>query len=214
MIGVLGGTFDPIHYGHLRPAHEVQRALGLEQIRFVPAGVPPHRAAPAATAEQRLRMVERAVAQYPAFAVDDREVRRAGPAYTVDTLESMRAQRSGDVLCLIVGIDAFLELDSWHRWRRISDLAHIVVMQRPGWPKLPEKGGALFEWSEQRRVPDSDALRRFQLGRILFQTVTLQDISASQIRSAVARGESVQASIPPAVWDYIRTHRLYGCRGA
>jgi nicotinate-nucleotide adenylyltransferase len=214
MIGILGGTFDPIHYGHLRPAHEVQQALALAQVRLIPAGEPPHRVAPAASAQQRLQMVQRAVAEYPNFVVDDRELLRAGPSYTVETLESLRTEYSEQTLCLIMGIDAFLDLESWHQSRRIPEMAHIVVVTRLSVPGNSIDGSALPEWTAGRLTPDPQALVESKFGRIYITRVTPQAISASKIRSAIADGESVQDWIPPAVWSYIQAERLYGYRGS
>lgn len=205
MLGILGGTFDPIHYGHLRPAQEVLRALGLSEIRFVPAANPPHRPPPVAGAAQRLRMVELAVAEFPGFRSDDRELRRGGPSYTVLTLEALRAERGGRPLCLLMGTDAFLDLETWHQWQRLPELAHLIVMQRPGWT-MPEVPPA---WAGPRIARDAAALQRASAGRIYFQTVTPQDISATRLREAIHRGESVEGFVPPAVWDYIRTNCLY-----
>lgn len=213
MIGILGGTFDPVHYGHLRPAQEIQRALALEQLRVVPAGDPPHRVRPLASANRRLRMVELALAEFPGFIVDDREIRRPGPSYTVLTLDSLRAEFGERQLCLIMGIDTFLDLETWHQWQRLPELAHFVVMQRPGWPTPRIDDGRLPVWATERVVSDPRDLANSGAGKVLFHTVTPQDISASNVRAAIARGESVQAWLAPAVWDYIRAHGLYSPRG-
>ncbi|MDE2052430.1 MAG: nicotinate-nucleotide adenylyltransferase, partial [Gammaproteobacteria bacterium] len=138
-IGLFGGTFDPIHYGHLRTAFELWQELRLAEVRFLPTGSPPHREQPLADAELRLRMVQAAVADQPAFVVDDREVRRTGISYSVDTLTELRAEYPDRSLCLLLGMDAFLGLPNWHRWRDLLGLAHIVVAHRPGW-KAPTMG--------------------------------------------------------------------------
>ena len=135
-MGIFGGTFDPIHYGHLRSAFELLQALDLGEIRFIPSAQPPHRDSTSAAPELRLRMVEVAVEGQAGFTVDDLEFRRDGPSYSVDTLEALRAEHAETSLCLIVGMDAYLGLTSWHRWDEILDLAHIVVAHRPGW-KMP-----------------------------------------------------------------------------
>ncbi len=210
-IGVLGGTFDPIHYGHLRPAREALRALGLAEIRFIPAANPPHRRAPVATAAQRLRMVELAVAGIPGFVVDDREIERGGSSYTVPTLESLRREYGERPLCLLLGMDAFEGIETWHQWRRLPELAHLVVMTRPGWTFSP--GAALPAWVRGRIEPAPDKLGQTGAGKIFFQAVTPQDISATQIRAALAGGESVEGSLPSAVLEYIRAHRIYVNRG-
>ena len=126
-IGILGGTFDPIHYGHLRTAFELWQELRLAEVRLLPAGTPPHRDQLYAAADVRLRMVRAAVAGQPYFVVDDREVRRTGPSYSVDTLTELRREYPERSLCLLLGMDAFLGLPQWHRWRELLTLAHVVV---------------------------------------------------------------------------------------
>ena len=132
-IGIFGGTFDPIHYGHLRTAFELLQALRLTEVRFMPAGNPPHRESPVANAEVRLQMVMAATEGQHGFLVDDREIRREGPSYSVDTLATLRAEHPDRSLCLIVGMDAFLGLPKWYQWREILQLSHVVVAHRPGW---------------------------------------------------------------------------------
>ena len=138
-IGIFGGTFDPIHCGHLRTAFELWQELGLSQVRFMPTGSPPHRSQLYATPELRLRMVQAAIADQRGFVVDDREVRRSGVSYSVDTLTDMRREFPQTPLCVLLGMDAFLGLPNWHRWREILKLAHIVVAHRPGW-RAPTTG--------------------------------------------------------------------------
>jgi nicotinate-nucleotide adenylyltransferase len=210
-IGILGGTFDPIHYGHLRPAQEALRALDLAEIRVIPAANPPHRRPPEASAEQRLRMVELAVAGVPGFTVDDREYRRGGPSYTVLTLESLRQELGDQSLCLLMGLDAFEGIESWHQWQRLPELAHLIVMTRPGWD-FPG-GETLPPWARVRLIRDTSMLTQASAGKIYFQPVTPQDISATRIREALARGEPVEAWLPSAVLDYIRANRVYVNRG-
>lgn len=208
MIGVLGGTFDPIHYGHLRPAHEVQQRLALESLRLVPAAVPPHRALPVATAAQRLRMVELAVPEFPGLVADDREIRRGGISYTVVTLEGLRHERGAQALCLLLGADAFFGLPTWYSWERLFDLTHFVVMQRPGQP-LPV-GDALPPWAVRRVCATVDELARRPAGGILFVPVTPRDVSATQLRATMGRGEMPPVDVlPPAVWHYIRSNNIY-----
>ncbi len=208
MIGIFGGTFDPIHYGHLRPVEEAMRALSLEQVRVVPARAPPHRPPPVASVDQRLRMVELALAGQSGFCIDEREIRRPGPSYTVDTLESMRVEFHPRTLCLIVGYDAFLGMESWHRFPRLPELAHIVVMHRPGFNDEAVLTG-LPVWARPRLCEDRARLMRAPAGLVWIQPVTPQPISASKLRAALANGESVQDLLPEAVWRYIRENRLY-----
>lgn len=208
MIGVLGGTFDPIHYGHLRPALEVMEALGLAEIRFVPLRVAPHRVQPLVSAEQRLALVRAAVAAQAGFVVDDRELHRQGKSYTYDTLCSLREELGAVVpLCLLLGADAFAEFATWHRPRDILGLAHLVVMARPGGtrPGDPQLAG----WIRDRQAVKVDAMREAPGGRIYFQPVTQLDISATSIRAALARGQSPRFLLPDAVLDLIDKGGLY-----
>ncbi|MHB8742376.1 MAG: nicotinate-nucleotide adenylyltransferase [Sulfuricaulis sp.] len=211
-LGILGGTFDPIHFGHLRPAQEVRQALGLAEIRLLPAANPSHRQPPVATAKQRLRMVELAAASVSGFTVDDREFRRAGWSYTVPTLESLRQEFGARPLCLLLGMDAFEGLATWHQWQRLPELAHLVVMTRPGW--IVPARDALPAWVRDRIEREPERLAQVGAGKIYFQTVTPQDISASRIREAIGRGEPVEESLPPAVLEYIRSHHIYIHRGS
>ena len=206
-IGVLGGTFDPIHYGHLRPALELLEALELAEIRFVPCRIPAHRGTPWVTAEQRLTLVRLATTGQPGFVTDDRELRREGPSYMVDTLASLRNDFPDAPLCLIVGTDAFRELHTWRCWRDLSGLAHIVVMQRPG--VLQPLPPPLDAFIAPRVIHDALALRRRLAGGVLFQPVTQLDISASRIRALLARGQSPRYLLPEAVLAYIHDRGLY-----
>ena len=207
MIGLLGGTFDPVHYGHLRPAHEVYRRLGLTELRLVPAAMPPHRDLPAASAEHRLRMVELAAVEFPGFVVDDREVRRGGKSYTLLTLESLRAEVGATPLCLLIGSDAFSGLPTWHRWERLFDLTHFVVMERPG---APLGRARAIPWAMERISQNAAELSQTPAGRIAFVPVTPLDVSATRLRAAIARGETPSPDeLPAPVWTYIHDHRLY-----
>jgi nicotinate-nucleotide adenylyltransferase len=206
-IGILGGTFDPIHYGHLRPAQEVLRGLDLAEVLIIPAANPPHRRPPLATAQQRMHMAGLAVAEFPGLRVDDREIIRGGPSYTVLTLESLREEFGARPLCLLLGLDAFEGLGTWHQWQRLPELAHFVVMTRPGW-SLPSVD-VLPAWTRGRLAHAAGDLARVSTGKIYFQTVTPQDISATRIREAIARGEPVDGLLPPAVLDYLRANRIY-----
>jgi nicotinate-nucleotide adenylyltransferase len=209
-VGLLGGTFDPVHLGHLRAALEVRAACGLDEVRLVPAGAPPHRAAPVAPAALRLRMLRAAVAGVPGLAVDDREVRRAGPSYTVDTLESLRGDEPGRPLCLVLGADAFLGLATWRRWRDLLGLAHVVVIDRPGW-ELAARGELAGELAG-RRVDGPAALRDPAGGAILVQSITPLAISSTAIRELVAGGGDPRFLVPEAVRELIEASGCYGNR--
>jgi nicotinate-nucleotide adenylyltransferase len=208
MQGIYGGTFDPIHYGHLRSALEVKEAVGLDELRFVPCQIPPHRGAPGASPEQRLAMLRAALRDpEPGFRIDTRELERPGPSYMVDTLASIRAEIGEEPLGLIVGLDAFCGLHRWHRWRELFDLAHVLVMRRPGpSPDLPDELRALLH---DRAADAADALRGSPAGRVHFVPVTQLDISATRIRGAVAAGLSPRYLTPDAVLRLIHTLGLY-----
>lgn len=205
MIGIFGGTFDPVHYGHLRAAHAARQQLALTELYFIPAFQPPHRPPPQASAEHRLAMLVLAVRDFPGLRVDDREIRRAGPSYTVLTLESLRAEVGDTSLCLLIGADQFHSFETWHRWQEIPDLAHLVVLDRPGM-----QAGRVPAWAHGRVCSDFQTLRAAPAGRLAFLSVSPQDISATRIRAALSRGESVQGMLPAAVLAYIATNRIYG----
>lgn len=209
-IGIFGGTFDPIHFGHLRLAEEMALALGLGRVLFVPAGRPPHRAVPQVTAGHRLEMVRLAIAGNPFFAVDAREVQRDQPSYTVDTLTSLRAEvGSGQALWLMLGADAFLGLASWHRWQQVFELANIAVVTRPGAQALHPD--ALLEPLKSdvlpRLVTDSSAVG--SAGSVCFQPMTPLGISATAIRNTLSQQDSARYLLPESVLNYINEHQLY-----
>ena len=207
MIGIYGGMFDPVHFGHLRPALEVQQALGLEEVRFVPVGQPPHRHPPRADAEARVAMLTAAIAGQPGFVLDERELTRAGPSYMVDTLTSLRAELGETPLCLILGTDAFLGLPGWHQWTQLIELAHLVVAHRPGWSQddLNDTLQALV--AQHRLAPD--ALAQQPAGGICFVAVTQLDISSTRIREQVRAGQDIRYLLPDPVRALIRQNDLY-----
>ncbi|MCX9154717.1 nicotinate-nucleotide adenylyltransferase [Niveibacterium sp. 24ML] len=209
-LGILGGTFDPIHNGHLRLAEEAVTQLGLGRIRLIPAGRPAHRGAPGASAAQRLDMVQLAAAENPRLEVDAAEVLSEAPSYTVPTLERLRAEL-GDArqLVLLLGADAFAGLPSWHRWTTLFELAHIAVATRPGHTlELAALSPALAEQCRQRESA-ADALQARPHGCIVRFPITALDISATAIRTLCARRESPRYLLPEGVVDYIAQHGLY-----
>ena len=207
-VGIFGGTFDPIHYGHLRTAFEMLQALRFEEIRFFPSGDPPHRGRTYADAKARAEMVRVAIRQQAGFSIDDRELSRAGPSFTIDTLTELRAELPGRSLGLIVGMDAFLGLTSWHRWHEMLGLAHIIVAHRPGWraPDIGPLGEMLSEFGTHR-VED---LHRRTHGRIHIHAVTQLEISSTEIRGLVNAGRDPRFLMPDAVRDVIEASGCYG----
>ena len=195
-VGVFGGMFDPIHYGHLRTAHELHELLGLEAVAFLPAGDPPHRAAPLADAETRLAMVRAAVGEDPRFLVDDRELKRAGPSYTILTLEEMRAERGAQPIVLIMGMDAFAGIDRWHRAGDLLLLAHIVIALRPR-ATAPRDGLAALLLRD-RRCADPARLSTSPAGLVYVSEGTQLDLSSSAVRAVVAAGRDPRYLMPEA----------------
>jgi nicotinate-nucleotide adenylyltransferase len=211
-VGILGGTFDPIHYGHLRLAEEMLELANLSQIRFIPAGTPPHRDMPQASAQHRSAMVHLAIADQPAFVLDAREVGRTTPCYTVDTLGDLRAELgAAQSLCLLMGGDAFLQLHSWHEWERLFELAHIVVGYRPGFAieDRIHTATAALRRHYQQRLCTADKLSQHPAGGIAVLAIPELEISSTLIRSRVAENRSIRYLLPSAVADYIHQHHLY-----
>ena len=206
-IGIFGGTFDPIHYGHLRTAFEVLQTLDLDEVRFIPCGDPPHRGVTFAPAALRLDMVRLATRNEPGFVLDDRELRRDGPSYSIDTLASLREEFPDRSLCLITGMDAFLGLPTWHRWDEILDFAHIVVAHRPGW-RAPDEGtlGALLGERRARRAGD---LHEALHGNVYIHAVTQLEIASTEIRSLVAEGYDPRYLMPDTVRAVIMESSCY-----
>jgi nicotinate-nucleotide adenylyltransferase len=206
-LGVFGGTFDPIHFGHLRTAFELLAALDLGEIRFVPAGSPPHRETPLADAALRLDLVEAAIADQPGFVIDAREVRRAGPSYMVLTLRELRAEFPARPLCLVLGMDAFLGLPEWYEWRELVELAHLVVAHRPGW-QAPHDG-PLRDLLSARRTDRIGDLHELPAGRVLVRPVTQLEISSTELRTLLADGQDPRYLVPEAVREAIRATGCY-----
>ena len=206
-IGIFGGTFDPVHLGHLRPALEILDALGLDQIRFIPTGYPPHRNPPVASSSLRLAMLKAALADEPRFHLDEREISRTTPCYTVDTLTELRRDFPDDALWLMVGMDAFLGFPTWHDWLRLFELAHVVVAHRPGWTF---RGDAALAGILSPRLIDSvNEVQARRAGCILFQPVTQLEISATQVRNCLAAGRDPRYLVPEAVRDMLLKSNCY-----
>ena len=208
-VGVLGGSFDPVHVGHLRTAWELLTGLNLAEIRFIPSRVPPHRAPAMASGALRLRMLEAAIAGQPGFVVDDCELRREGPSYTVDTLAGLRASQPQRSLVLILGMDAFLGLPTWHRWRELAALAHIVVVQRPGWAQQFDGQLEIGRFYAEHQRQDAAALAVAPAGGILLRQVTQLEIASSSIRALIAAGGDPRYLVPDGVRELMQANHIY-----
>jgi len=212
-IGILGGTFDPVHFGHLRLAQEIADRLRLAEVRFIPSGTPPHRAAPAASAADRLAMVRLATSGNALFTVDPRESTGTAPGYTVDTLTALRAEAGpGQSLVLLLGADAFLDLATWHRWHQLFELAHIAVACRPGFPvdswqsRMPQPLAAEYD---ARLMQQPFSVHVTPAGGIVVVPIAALDISATMIREATRHGRNTRYLLPDSIYQYIQEHELY-----
>ncbi len=206
-IGIFGGMFDPIHYGHLRTALELKTVLGLDAVHFVPCANPPHRGDSMADGRLRLRMVEAAIDDEEGFVADARELERSGLSYTVDTLASFRAEFPQRPLCVLLGMDAFLGLPRWHRWSDVLNLAHVVVAHRPGW-SAPVTG-TLGDLLRERRTASSIQLAVSPAGLVHVQPVTQLEISSTDLRASLRAGTDPKFLVPDAVRRIILETECY-----
>jgi nicotinate-nucleotide adenylyltransferase len=210
-VGILGGTFNPIHFGHLRMAEELADALNLDTVRFIPAANPPHKDAPAISAEQRAAMVKLAIANNDSFIFDDRELHRTGASYTLDTLLSLRKELGSQTsITLFMGSDAFTKFDTWHRWQEIISLCHIALVQRPqlrGHEHTLSK--TLETFLHNHYSENSDDMHQQAAGFVTMRQITALDISSTAIRNALQHGDSVRYLMPDNVIEYIQQHKLY-----
>jgi nicotinate-nucleotide adenylyltransferase len=207
MIGILGGTFDPVHFGHLRAASEARERLELSELRLVPAGNPPHRSVTHASAQHRLAMLKLALEGHPDLLADDRELRRGGYSYMVDTLEEIRREEGSKALLLMIGQDAANVLDTWHDWQQLFRLTHIVIMRRPD--SRDVYSGQLLREIQSRLVHEARYLQTAPAGKVLTLEVTQLAISSTDIRRQIAQGLSPRFLLPDPVIGYIRQQGLY-----
>jgi len=197
-LAIFGGTFDPIHLGHLSVAWEASELLDAD-VRLMPASVPPHRPSPLANAQQRVAMLKAALQKQPRLTLDARELERSGPSYTIDTLVELRTEEGDRPLVLLLGVDAFAGLPSWHRWRELFDVAHIGVLSRPGVEiTLPD---ALLAEAAPRRTEDAAVLRAMPAGKLIELSVTPLEISATRIRELLAEGRDPRYLLPCGLFD-------------
>ena len=203
-IGIFGGTFDPVHIGHLRTAIELRESLGLDKCTLLPCHKPSHRAQPGATTDQRIAMLREATAGLEQLEVDTREALREQPSYSVDTLSSFREQSPNARLVFCMGLDAFNGFTRWYRWEEIFSLAHLLVVSRPG----SSVSGPSADLLAERQVQSADLLRG-QSGSILMQSLTQIEISATRIRELVSQNRDINYLVPETVRRYIHNNRLY-----
>jgi len=206
-VGILGGTFDPIHFGHLRLALELYQACDLEQIRIIPCYQPVHRKLPIASPEDRLAMSKRAVASEPALKIDDMEIKRKGPSYTIDTLLELRKKAPQIPFCILLGIDSFLGFTSWHRWQEILENAHLIVAHRPNY-HLPHTG-IVAKLIRERLTEDLTQIHQKIHGYIVLHPITALEISATDIRQQIAMGKNSRYLLPDNVYEYIKKRGTY-----
>ena len=205
MIGIFGGTFDPIHYGHIKPALSIKQALGLSELRFIPNRIPPHREAPWLNAEQRLSLLQLAAEEYPEIVIDQRELRRDGPSYMVDTLISLKQDFPDETFCLIIGMDALYGISSWYRWKSLFDLCHLVVTTRPGFDQdmvagqMTEEDYHFLNLRMTSDTADLVAMTGSVEGKILLKSVPQLDISSTMIRQQLS-GKPVAANAAVKQW--------------
>ncbi len=204
-IGIYGGTFDPVHYGHIWPVLEVRDRTGITEIRYIPNFHPPHRSAPRTDAAHRLNMLRMALSSYPGMQADDREIVQAGRSRTVSTLRSLRGEFPLRPLCLLIGMDAFLEFEKWHSWQHVLRLANVIVMTRPGFSR-PRR---LPSWWRCADTDDSAALSRTVAGLVYQAAVQPVRISATEVRRKLACGSDISAEVPQTVIDYLTNNNLY-----
>ena len=212
MIGILGGSFDPIHFGHLRLAQEAQGYLNLDEVRFVPAGRPPHRGLAKVSDAYRMAMLDIATKSNPAFRVDARELGKTEPTYTIDTLQSIRIEVGDQVpIVLVIGADQFLLMHTWKRWHELTDLAHLLVATRPGAESfsLDNFTHEVRAWYQAYRSDELDPVLKKSAGQIYLLQLTPLAISSTAIRATIAAGQSPRYLLPDPVLDYIRFHNLY-----
>lgn len=206
-LAIFGGTFDPVHYGHLRCAEETRSKLGLETVYLLPSGTPPHRNEPQASTPQRMEMLRLALGEFPALGIDDRETRRSGPSYMVDTLMELKAEHPERPILLLLGQDVANDLHTWHEWERLFDFTHIVVLTRPG--STAEYRQDVAKKIDRRTCADAQSLLESQSGGVLYLGVTSVDVSATMIKSIIRLGRSPGSMMPQVVWEYINKNHLY-----
>jgi nicotinate-nucleotide adenylyltransferase len=206
-IGLFGGTFNPIHLGHLRGAEEIREAIGLREVIFIPAALPPHKTREKIIeAHDRLEMVKQATRKNPLFSTSDVELKRPGKSYAIDTIRYFR-ETFKDSLYFILGNDAFVEIDSWKDFRNLFSLCNFIVMTRPNLKQASPLPGPLA--ADFRYEQEASRWVHVSGNMILFKEINFLDISSTKVRELVKRGASIKYLVPPEVEAYIKKHGLY-----
>ena len=208
LIWILGGTFDPIHHGHIRLALETLKQLDLNQVRLIPVNFPPHRSTPIASTAHRRAMTEQAISNEAKLCIDLRELESDKISYTIDTLKSLRQEFNDDALCLITGRDAFNKIDSWKDWQQLLNYAHIIVANRPG-ESDEVISSELINWIEMHQTSDRALLQNNLSGYIYFIDIPKLDISSSMIRQSYLEYKAVENLLPSTTLTYIKDNELY-----
>lgn len=204
-----GGTFDPVHYGHLKPVEILANLIGLQRVTIMPNNVPPHRPQPEATSEQRKEMLALAIADKPLFRLDERELRRDTPSWTSQTLQEWRAEQGPDQpLAFIIGQDSLLNFPTWHKYETILGNSHLLVCRRPGYP-LAMREAQYQQWLEDHLTDNVEDLHNQPAGKIYLAETPWFDISATVIRERLQQGLACDDLLPAPVLAYIHTHGLY-----
>lgn len=206
-IGILGGTFNPVHFGHLRTALSAQQDFSLDEVRLIPCNHPVHKKEPEVAVRHRIAMLHKAVKAEKRLVVDVRELIRPGPSYMIETLESLRAEYQNDRLFLLLGADAFNKLEDWKDWQKIFELAHIIVITRPGWEINPS--ALIIEYCEHSSVSCFSDMCKSQNGNVLTYSFIPLMIASSEIRKLLKEKKSVRDFMPNKVIKYIKKHQLY-----
>ena len=207
-VALLGGTFNPIHFGHLNLANCLVDYLQVESMRMIPCAIPPHRETPSVSAEQRLAMLQLAIDDHPLLTSDDLELRKSTPSYSIETVQQIRQQVGEETpLFFCIGMDSLLTIDSWHHWQQLLDYCHLAICPRPGY-KLPIKGH-LAEWIEQNLCDDIDRIKTLAQGCLHLCKIPLKDISSTAIRDSIKCAQSIDHLTPKSVVNFITKHSLY-----
>lgn len=213
LTALFGGTFDPIHYGHLLPAIALAKEIRLSHISLLPNHIPPHKAQPEATTNQRVEMIKLAIENYPILSIDMREITKSildRPSYTIETLQAWRVENGvSPGLAFILGQDSLLSLPTWNNWQTLLNYCHLLICRRPGYDESTTDQ-ALKQWIEKHQTKNIDDLHRHANGFIYFANTPLEDISATEIRDKISQKQSCETLLPPKVWQYIQQNHLYG----